>query len=146
LPIISHTKVIFKKSPCLWTLVWSCNPCFIVNLSVQVRFSVARYFIHKIWRTFFWQDHLVKNTSSNEYARMWGGAHVRTNLGEETSFVPSCLHVSCFHLDFLIWSPVLAKLLRPHKYTLLYRPEVEYGKYLEPTTKRRHTTYIKFEF
>jgi len=35
--LLSMLIKLYPKSPCLWVLVWPCNPCFIPNLSVVAK-------------------------------------------------------------------------------------------------------------
>jgi hypothetical protein len=100
------------KSPCLWSLVWPYNPCFILNLLKWVKLGI----ISEDSQGFYISTklNLMKNVGSSEglcKSKTRGETPVRTNLGEKTSLILSCFSSVLISSWLLILSPVLEELM-----------------------------------
>jgi hypothetical protein len=103
-----------KRLPRFWVLVWSCNLCFIPNLSCSHKSGETGYQL-MVCRILFWQDLIEWRIGLREgkaqvkaKSTLRSGSHVRTNLDENTKFgtlsllllLLSSFTAYCFHPDF----------------------------------------------
>jgi len=118
-------KVVSQRLPCFWVLVWSCNLCFIPNLSCSHKSGKTGYQL-MVCRILFWQDLIEWRIGLREgkaqvkaKSTLRSGSHVRTNLDENTKFgtlspppppPPFFFHCVLFSSWLLISSTVLTKL------------------------------------
>ncbi len=107
--------MVSQRLPCFWVLVWSCNLCFIPNLSCSHKSGETGYQL-MVCRILFWQDLIEWRIGLREgkaqvkaKSTLRSGSHVRTNLDENTKFgtlslllllLLSSFTVYCFHPDF----------------------------------------------
>jgi hypothetical protein len=67
-------KVVSKRLPSFWVLVWSCNLCFIPNLSCSHKSGETGYQL-MVCRILFWQDFDLMKNRTREGKAQQGKIH-----------------------------------------------------------------------